>query len=115
MGLGGMLQEKKRFNNHYLDINYVRMWLVHVVAPPKNDGYQIDTNKAYTILKWNIKVHLVVLVQVQTFKIERIKEIKCLEVCKTQGLTINFCNFHFTTTNKHHIANTNIPQIINGI
>lgn len=94
MRLGGMLQEKKRFNNHYLDINYVRMWLVHVVAPPKYEGCQIDTNKAYTILKWNIKVHLVVLVQAQTFKIERIKEIKCLEVCKTQGLTINSCNFH---------------------
>jgi hypothetical protein len=91
------------------------MWLDHVVAPLKNEGYQIDTNKVYTILKWNIKGHLVVSVQAQTFKIKHIKKIKCLEVCKTQGLNINSCNFHFTTTNKHHIANTNIPQIINGI
>jgi hypothetical protein len=59
------------------------MWLVHVVAPPKDEDCQIDTNKAYTILKWNIKIHLVVFVQVQTFKIKHIKQIKCLEVCKT--------------------------------
>jgi hypothetical protein len=91
------------------------MWLVHVVAPPKDEGCQIDTNKAYTILKWNIKVHLVILVQAQTSKIKHVKQIRCLEDCKTQGLTINSCNFHFTTTNKHHITNTNIPQIINGI
>jgi hypothetical protein len=59
------------------------MWLVHVVAPPKDEGCQTNTNKAYTILEWNIKVHLVVLVQVQTSKIKHIKQIKCLEVCKT--------------------------------
>jgi hypothetical protein len=69
------------------------MWLVHVVAPPKNEGCQIDTNKVYTILKWNIKVHLVVLAQVQTFKIKCIRKLNVLKFAKHKVILLILATF----------------------
>ncbi len=55
--------KRKRCSSRCLDINYARMWLIHIVAPTNNKGCKVDINKAYTISRWNTKEQLVFLVQ----------------------------------------------------
>lgn len=52
----------KRCYNDQVDLRHVRMWIVHKPITTENEGYRINTNKGYTILRSNTKHYLVVLV-----------------------------------------------------
>jgi hypothetical protein len=55
--------KRKGCRSHRLEINYARTWFIHIVAPTNSEGCRADTNKAYTISRWNTKEQMVFLVQ----------------------------------------------------
>lgn len=54
------VNRRRRCNSPCLYITSARMWLVHILGPTKDEGCKANTNKAYTISKWNTKEQLMV-------------------------------------------------------
>jgi hypothetical protein len=44
-----------RCNSDYLDFSYARLWTNHKPIKTKDEGYRANTNKGYTISKWDIR------------------------------------------------------------
>jgi hypothetical protein len=46
-----------------MDVNYARMWTIHKPITTKDERCKANTKKGYTIMGWDIKQKLVVMVQ----------------------------------------------------
>jgi len=44
-----------RCNSDYLDFSYARLWTNHKPIKTKDESYRANTNKGYTISKWDIR------------------------------------------------------------
>jgi hypothetical protein len=55
MGSKGVLIEEKKCYNDEVDLRHARMWIVHKPRTIKDEGYKANTNKGYTISKWNTR------------------------------------------------------------
>jgi len=47
--------KKKGCNSDYMDINYSKMWIVNKLATIKDESCRTNTNKGYTIPRWDTK------------------------------------------------------------
>jgi hypothetical protein len=47
--------QKQGCCNDQMDLKYAKMWNMHKLTTTKDQGCKANTNKAYTILKWNIR------------------------------------------------------------
>ncbi len=41
--------------NDQVDLRHVRMWTIHKFTTTKDEGCRTNTNKGYTISKWNTR------------------------------------------------------------
>jgi len=71
----------RRCNSNCMDVSYARMWIIHKPMTIKNERRRANTNKGYTIPRWDIMQQLVVMVQAEYPKVS-IQQIEGLEVCR---------------------------------